>query len=78
MKILIFATLVVFGLALAFGGIGNSDARDDSRVQQGVQQIDSYLQKGLTPNAHDTLSRRASDTSEFLRGIEQRAIDATQ
>jgi hypothetical protein len=78
MKSLIFVALVVFGLALAFGGTGNSDAQDNSRIQQGVQQIDSYLQKGLTPEAHDALSRKARASADFLTGIEQRAMDATK
>ena len=78
MKTLIFAALVVFGLALASGGTGNSNAQDDSRIQQGVQQIDSYLQKGLTPRAHDELSKKARASADFLQGIEKRALDATQ
>lgn len=79
MKTLIFGALVVIGLALAFGGTtNNSDARDDSRIEQGVQQIDSYLQKGLTPEAHDALSKKARETSDFLQGIEQQAVEATQ
>lgn len=77
MKTLIFAALVVIGLALA-GGTGNSNAQDDSRIQQGVQQIDSYLQKGLTPEAHDALSNKARASADFLRGIKESALDATK
>jgi len=78
MKMLIFAALVVFGLALASGGTGNTRAQDDSRLQQGVQQIDSYLQKGLTPEAHDAISENAQASADFLRGIEKRAVGATK
>ena len=77
MKTLILAALVVFGLALASGGTDNSDSRDDSRLQQGVQQIDSYLQKGLTPEAHRELSTKARASADFLQSIEQRALDVT-
>lgn len=77
MKTLIFAALVVLGLALASVGTGNNSAQDDSRIQQGVQQLDTYLQKGLTPEAHGALSNKARVSADFLRSIEQRARDAT-
>jgi len=78
MKSLIFAALVIFGLALAIGGRGYTDAQEDPRIQQGVQQIDSYLQQGLTPEAHDTIAKNARESADFLKGIEQRAVDATR
>jgi hypothetical protein len=78
MKYLIFAAIIVVGLALAFGGSGSSDARDDSRLEQGVHRIDSYLAQGLTPEAHDALHKRAKDTSDFLGSLRQQAEDAAK
>lgn len=78
MKNFVFAALIVVGFALAFGGSGGSDAKDDSRLEQSVQTIDSYLAKGLTPSAHDALHKRAKDTSDFLGGLRQQAADAAK
>lgn len=78
MKSLIFAVLVIFGLALAIGGRGYSDAQEDPGIEQGVQQIDSYLQQGLTPETHDTIARNARESADWLKSIEQRAVEATR
>ena len=78
MKMLIIAVLVVFGLALATNGGGNTGAQDDSSVQQGVHRIDSYLQQGLTPETHEAIAKNARSSADWLRGIEQSAVDAAK
>lgn len=78
MKMFMIAAVVVFGLALAFNSWTTGSAQDDSSVQQGVHQIDSYLQKGITPATHEAITKNARASVDWLHGLEQRALDATK
>lgn len=72
MKFLLLGAIVVIGLALAFGGGGSSsNAQSDSRLQQGVDQVDAYLQKGLTPETHQIIADKASSSASWLKGFEE-------
>jgi hypothetical protein len=76
MKMLIMLVAVVaFGLFLAMGDRGNSSAQGDSGI---TQQIDSYLEKGLTPETHETISSKARASADWLRGIPHHALGATE
>jgi hypothetical protein len=74
MKFLLLGAIVVIGLALAFGGGGSSsNAQNESRSlpQQGVDNVDAYLQKGLTPETHQLIAEKASSSAGWLKGIEE-------
>ena len=77
MKSLMLAALVAIGLVLAFGGTGGDSAQRDHAWKQGVQQVDSYLQAGLSPGTHAAIQKNAHASADWLSGLGKQVADAT-
>jgi hypothetical protein len=80
MKTLALGAFAAVALVIALASRGETttqtSAQNSSGIQQGMDTVDAYLQKGLTPEAHAVIAEKAHATSDWLKGIEQKAYDA--
>ncbi len=75
---------LIAGAALALAAVfGFQSAQDDaahsqdSRIAQGVERMDSVLQKGLSEETHDKLAKQADSSAEWLKGFSAKVQAAT-
>jgi hypothetical protein len=80
MKALIFAAVVAVGLVLALGRTNDGAQHDPGwkqDVQQSAQQVDSYLQRSLTPDTQAAITKHARDSADWLKGLGKQAAGVT-
>jgi hypothetical protein len=81
MKALIFGAVVAVGFVLALGrtsGGAQQDSGWKQDVQQSAQQVDSYLQRGLTPDTQAAITKHARESADWLKGLGKQAVGATE
>ena len=83
MKTFVLGAFVALAIVVALASRGESTTQtnaaqstNSSAIQQGMDKVDAYLQKGLTPEAHAVIAEKAKSSADWLRGLEQQAYDA--
>jgi hypothetical protein len=79
LKGLIAGAALAIAAVIAFQGSDDETAHSqNSGFEQGIERVDSVLQKGLGEETHETIAKHTDSSATWLRGLGAKVQSATE